>query len=43
MKKVGLAWDVVTIAPERQAQKLIGAEKPVKARAEEDKVAEPVA
>ena len=28
MKRVGLAWDVVVITPERQAQKLIGAEKP---------------
>jgi stearoyl-CoA desaturase (delta-9 desaturase) len=42
MKRVGLAWDVVTITPERQAQKLIGAEKPVKKK-QEDKVAEPVA
>ncbi|MBE2319959.1 fatty acid desaturase [Solirubrobacter sp. CPCC 204708] len=46
MKRLGLAWDVVTITPERQAQKLIGAEKPVKKKkpAESDeKVAEPVA
>ena len=45
MKRVGLAWDVVTITPERQAQKLVGAEKPAPQpplRAEE-KVAEPVA
>ena len=28
MKRVGLAWDVVKIAPERQAQKLVGAKKP---------------
>ena len=44
MKRVGLAWDVVEITPERQAQKLIGAEKPAKKRkpAEEEKVAEPV-
>ena len=44
MKRVGLAWDVVTITPERQAQKLIGAEKPGRRKpAEEEKVAEPVA
>jgi stearoyl-CoA desaturase (Delta-9 desaturase) len=47
MRKLGLAWDVVTITPERQAQKLIGAEKPAKkakpASAEDEKVAEPVA
>jgi stearoyl-CoA desaturase (delta-9 desaturase) len=45
MKRLGLAWDVVEITPERQAQKLIGAEKPVrKKKAESDeKVAEPVA
>jgi stearoyl-CoA desaturase (delta-9 desaturase) len=43
MKRVGLAWDVVVITPERQAQKLIGAEKPVKKQKEEEKVAEPVA
>ena len=48
MKRLGLAWDVVTITPERQAQKLIGAEKPAKkakpaAPAEDEKVAEPVA
>ena len=47
MKRVGLAWDVVKITPERQAQKLIGAEKPTPKRqapAESDeKVAEPVA
>ena len=28
MEKVGLAWNVVRIAPERQAQKLVGAVKP---------------
>jgi stearoyl-CoA desaturase (delta-9 desaturase) len=46
MKRVGLAWDVVKITPERQAQKLIGAPKPEPKRtapAESDKVAEPVA
>jgi stearoyl-CoA desaturase (Delta-9 desaturase) len=45
MKKTGLAWDVVKIAPERQAQKLVGAKKPARAGApaEEEKVAEPVA
>jgi stearoyl-CoA desaturase (delta-9 desaturase) len=43
MKRVGLAWDVVVITPERQAQKLIGAEKPVKKQKEEERVAEPVA
>jgi stearoyl-CoA desaturase (delta-9 desaturase) len=44
LKRVGLAWDVVTITPERQAQKLAGAEKPAPApKPEEDKVAEPVA
>ena len=43
MKRVGLAWDVVVITPERQAQKLIGAEKPVRKQKEEEKVAEPVA
>ena len=44
MKRVGLAWDVVVITPERQASKLIGAEKPAKKAkpAEEEKVAEPV-
>jgi stearoyl-CoA desaturase (delta-9 desaturase) len=42
LKRLGLAWDVVTITPERQAQKLIGAPKPVKKKSEE-KVAEPVA
>jgi len=40
MKRVGLAWDVVTITPERQAQKLVGATKP--AAPAEEKVAEPV-
>jgi stearoyl-CoA desaturase (delta-9 desaturase) len=43
MEKCGLVWNVVRIAPERQAQKLVGAEKPVKQRKEEEKVAEPVA
>jgi stearoyl-CoA desaturase (delta-9 desaturase) len=44
LKRVGLAWDVVTITPERQAQKLIGAEKPAKkTAASEEKVPEPVA
>ena len=46
MRRVGLAWDVVTITPERQAQKLMGAEKPAPAKPaapEEEKVAEPVA
>jgi stearoyl-CoA desaturase (delta-9 desaturase) len=44
MKKTGLAWDVVKIAPERQAQKLVGAEKPTPAaKPAEEKVAEPVA
>jgi stearoyl-CoA desaturase (delta-9 desaturase) len=45
MKRVGLAWDVVKIAPERQAQKLIGAPKPEPKRRQssEEKVAEPVA
>jgi stearoyl-CoA desaturase (delta-9 desaturase) len=47
MKRLGLAWDVVKITPERQAQKLIGAEKPQpkrRAPAEADeKVVEPVA
>jgi stearoyl-CoA desaturase (delta-9 desaturase) len=44
MRRVGLAWDVVTITPERQAQKLAGAQKPAPAKApEEEKVAEPVA
>ena len=28
MKRVGLAWNVVEIAPERQAAKLVGAKKP---------------
>ena len=42
MKRVGLAWDVVTITPERQAQKLIGAEKPAP-KPSEEKVPEPVA
>jgi stearoyl-CoA desaturase (delta-9 desaturase) len=43
MKRVGLAWDVVEITPERQAQKLIGAEKPVrKKKTDDEKVAEPV-
>ena len=44
MRKTGLAWDVVKIAPERQAQKLVGAQKPAARRARaEEKVAEPVA
>ncbi len=44
MKKVGLAWDVVTITPERQAQKLMGATKPAPAAPKaEEKVPEPVA
>jgi stearoyl-CoA desaturase (Delta-9 desaturase) len=45
MRRVGLAWDVVTITPERQAQKLMGATKPAApaAKPEEEKVAEPVA
>ena len=45
MRRTGLAWDVVKIAPERQAQKLVGAPKPEpKAPAPEpEKVAEPVA
>ncbi len=47
MKRVGLAWDVVKIAPERQAQKLVGAPKPEPKRAapaeSDEKVAEPVA
>jgi stearoyl-CoA desaturase (delta-9 desaturase) len=47
MKRVGLAWDVVKITPERQAQKLIGAPKPQPKRAAPaesgEKVAEPVA
>jgi hypothetical protein len=42
MKRVGLAWDVVKIAPERQAQKLVGAQKPPAAAPAEEKVAEPV-
>lgn len=41
MKRLGLAWDVVKITPERQAQKLAGAKKPEPKPAEE-KVAEPV-
>ncbi|HET9739429.1 MAG TPA: hypothetical protein VFP78_15030, partial [Solirubrobacteraceae bacterium] len=28
MKRVGLAWNVVEIAPERQAAKLVGSKKP---------------
>ena len=44
MRRVGLAWDVVTITPERQAQKLVGAPKPTPVKpAEEEKVPEPVA
>ena len=44
MKRVGLAWDVVTITPERQAQKLVGAQEAGAAAAPaEEKVAEPVA
>jgi stearoyl-CoA desaturase (delta-9 desaturase) len=43
MKRVGLAWDVVTITPERQAQKLVGAKKPEPAKPAEEKVPEPVA
>ena len=44
MKKVGLAWDVVTITPERQAQKLVGATKPAPASPKaEERVPEPVA
>ena len=43
MRRLGLAWDVVTITPERQAQKLMGAQKPAPAKvAEEEKVPEPV-
>jgi stearoyl-CoA desaturase (delta-9 desaturase) len=44
MKRVGLAWDVVTITPERQAQKLAGATTPAAPKQpDEEKVAEPVA
>ena len=44
MRRMGLAWDVVKIAPERQAQKLVGAKKPEPvAKPAEEKVAEPVA
>jgi stearoyl-CoA desaturase (delta-9 desaturase) len=43
MKRVGLAWDVVKITPERQAQKLVGAPKPEPKREAPEKVAEPVA
>jgi len=45
MRRVGLAWDVVTITPERQQQKLAGRpapETPVKAPDEPPKVPEPV-
>jgi stearoyl-CoA desaturase (delta-9 desaturase) len=44
MRRVGLAWDVVTITPERQQQKLAGhlAPEPVKAPDEPPKVPEPV-
>jgi stearoyl-CoA desaturase (delta-9 desaturase) len=44
LRRLGLAWDVVTITPERQAQKLVGAEKPAKpTKPAEEKVPEPVA
>jgi stearoyl-CoA desaturase (delta-9 desaturase) len=43
MRRLGLAWDVVKITPERQAQKLIGAPKPQSRREASEKVAEPVA
>jgi len=43
MEKVGLAWDVVRITPERQAQKLVGAPKPATKKPAEEKVPEPVA
>jgi stearoyl-CoA desaturase (delta-9 desaturase) len=39
MRRVGLAWDVVKITPERQQQKLAGAAAPAPER---EKVAEPV-
>jgi stearoyl-CoA desaturase (delta-9 desaturase) len=45
MRRVGLAWDVVTITPERQQQKLAGRPAPaapVKAPDEPPKVPEPV-
>jgi stearoyl-CoA desaturase (delta-9 desaturase) len=45
MRRVGFAWDVVQITPERQAQKLIGhtkPEAPKQPEREPDKVAEPV-
>jgi stearoyl-CoA desaturase (Delta-9 desaturase) len=45
MRRVGLAWDVVQITPERQAQKLIGhtkPEAPKQPEREPDKIAEPV-
>ena len=37
MQRVGLAWNVVKIAPERQAAKLIGAPKPEPAKPAEDR------
>jgi len=44
MRRVGLAWDVVTITPERQQQKLAGRPSPVPAKAPDEppKVPEPV-
>jgi len=33
LRRLGLAWDVVEIAPERQAQKLAGAPAPPVRRA----------
>jgi stearoyl-CoA desaturase (delta-9 desaturase) len=42
MRRVGLAWDVVTITPERQQQKLAGRPVPAKVPDEPPKVPEPV-
>jgi stearoyl-CoA desaturase (delta-9 desaturase) len=45
MERVGLAWNVVLITPERQAQKAAEQKPPVRRppQREEEKVAEPVA
>ena len=40
MRRVGLAWDVVQITPQRQAQKLVGYQKPAPPVREPEKVPE---
>jgi len=40
MRRVGLAWNVVQITPQRQAQKLVGYQKPAPPAREPEKVLE---